>query len=540
MSMLERLNEQSQGFQNMQDEAENRINNFDIEHQMWTGATAAYRLGHEQLGMNINNELMRSAHTLLPTLFKTGKALSQRASGMPTTLAEAQRRAAAATGDAASTASEAVARLPGGQAIDAATRFAGQTPTTVQEIGTRNLTTQALPEPRADIPTSSLARNAEASLDASGRQFKPTVLRDIDTTAPALKNNLPQPRDSSSTPAPTAESNSPAYTPLAETETPERQALGRRMAENLSDASSRTRNNLTGKSGQAYEFNKGRAPEGDRAPGYKNPHLLDDEGGFGDDMATKGFLRNPIGDADIIQKYQNLAGNDTSRVGELAASGIPKAPAARVTDPVNYPNLPAEDAPAPAAPQGPPINYGLDGAQPGGVDGTGGIPGVNWDGQTSTGQTEVPLKDEGAPGGPPSSTRAAGAPDGAAPDGPAADRPAAPEAPDGAEGAGEPAVTEPAAPAEPPAAPPAAPEEPNVDPLAAVENIDAETQVADAIPGVGELIGGIMDAVTAGMAVGEALRSATDSAPTQPTAPHALSTAFDSSPVINSSDYHNA
>ena len=58
--MLERLNEQSQGFQNMQDEAENRINNFDIEHQMYTGAAAAYRLGHEQLGMNINNEQRHS------------------------------------------------------------------------------------------------------------------------------------------------------------------------------------------------------------------------------------------------------------------------------------------------------------------------------------------------------------------------------------------------------------------------------------------------------------------------------------------------
>lgn len=528
MSMLERLNEQSQGFQNMQDEAENRINNFDIEHQMYTGAAAAYRLGHEQLGMNINNELMRSAHTLLPTLFKGGKALSQRASGMPTTLAEAQRRAAAATGDAASTARTAAAsRLPGGQPIDAATRFAGQTPTTVQEIGTRNLTTQALPEPRADIPTSSLARNAEASLDASGRQFKPTQLRDIDTTAPALKNNLPQPRDSSSTP-PTAESDSPAYTPLAETETPERQALGRSMAENLADASSRTGNNLTGQSGQAYEFNKGRAPVGD------DPYGADalGKGGFGDDMATKGFARNPIGDADVIERYQNLAGNDASRVGELAASGIPKAPAARVTDPVNYPNLPAEDAPAPApaAPEGPPINYGE------GVPQTEGIPGVNFDGQTSTGPTAVPLEDDGAAGAPPSSTRAAGAPDGAE----GAGQPAAPAAPDGAEGAGEPAVTEPAAPAAPPAEPPAAPEEPNVDPLSSIEAIDAETQVADAIPGAGEIIGGIMDAVTAGMAVGEALKSATDSAPTQPTAPHALSTAFDSSPVINSSDYHNA
>ena len=526
--MLERLNEQSQGFQNMQDEAENRINNFDIEHQMYTGAAAAYRLGHEQLGLNINNELMRSAHTLLPTLFKGGKALSQRASGMPTTLAEAQRRAAAATGDAASTARTAAAsRLPGGQPIDAATRFAGQTPTTVQEIGTRNLTTQALPEPRADIPTSSLARNAEASLDASGRQFKPTQLRDIDTTAPALKNNLPQPRDSSSTPAPTAESDSPAYTPLAETETPARQALGRSMAENLADASSRTGNNLTGKSGQAYEFNKGRAPVGDRAPGAD---ALGEQGSFGDDMATQGFLRNPIGDADVIQRYQNLAGNDTSRVGELASRNP------RVTDPVNYPNLPAEDAPAPApaAPQGPPINYGE------GVPQTEGIPGVNFDGQTSTGQTEVPLEDDGAAGAPPSSTRAAGAPDGAE----GAGEPAAPAAPDGAEGAGEPAVTEPAAPEAPPEAPPAAPPAepagPNVDPLAAVEDLDAETQVADAIPGAGEIIGGIMDAVTAGMAVGEALKSATDSAPTQPTAPHALSTAFDSSPVINSSDYHNA
>lgn len=527
MSMLERLNEQSQGFQNMQDEAENRIHNFDIEHQMWTGATAAYRLGHEQLGMNINNELMRSAHTLLPTVFKTGKALSQRASGMPTTLAEAQRRAAAATGDAASTASEAVARLPGGQPIDAATRFAGQTPTTVQEIGTRNLTTQALPEPRADIPPSSLARNAEASLDASGRQFKPTQLRDIDTTAPALKNNLPQPRDSSSTPAPTAEPDIPAYTPLAQTESPERQALGRSMAENLADASSRTGNNLTGKSGQAYEFNKGRAPEGDRAPGTD---ALGEEGSFGDDMATQGFLRNPIGDADIIQKWQTYAdrGNDTSRVGELASRNP------RVTDPVNYPKLPAEDAPAPApaAPQGPPINYGET------VPETEGIPGVNWDGQTSTGPTEVPLEDDGAAGAPPSSTRAAGAPPEGEPAAPEA--PAAP-APDGAEGAGEPAVTEPAAPpAEPPAAPSSEPAGPNVDPLTAVEDLDAETQVADAIPGVGELIGGVMDAVTAGMAVGEALKSATDSAPTQPTAPHALSTAFDSSPVINSSDYHNA
>ena len=63
-----------------------------------------------------------------------------------------------------------------------------------------------------------------------------------------------------------------------------------------------------------------------------------------------------------------------------------------------------------------------------------------------------------------------------------------------------------------------------------------EEEFADAIPGVGEIIGGLIGIGAAIFGVAEASKS--DQAPKQPAGIPAMSTAFDSAPVIDSDQYH--
>jgi hypothetical protein len=66
-----------------------------------------------------------------------------------------------------------------------------------------------------------------------------------------------------------------------------------------------------------------------------------------------------------------------------------------------------------------------------------------------------------------------------------------------------------------------------------------EEEIADAIPGVGEIIGGIIGIGAAVAGISEAVSAAKDKGPTQPGGTPSMSTAFDSAPVIDSSSYHN-
>ena len=91
--MLARLQDQSSGLQAEAQRGSDMINNFDLEKQMYSGAESAYRLGHEQLNTLVGTEVVQGLHQGIGPLYKTGKALAQRAQGLPTSLAEARSRA---------------------------------------------------------------------------------------------------------------------------------------------------------------------------------------------------------------------------------------------------------------------------------------------------------------------------------------------------------------------------------------------------------------------------------------------------------------
>ena len=93
--MLSRLQDQASGYQAEAQRGSDMIQNFDLEKQLYSGAESAYRLGHEQLNTLIGGEVLQGIHQGIGPLYRTGKALAQRAKGMPTTLEEARAQAQA-------------------------------------------------------------------------------------------------------------------------------------------------------------------------------------------------------------------------------------------------------------------------------------------------------------------------------------------------------------------------------------------------------------------------------------------------------------
>ena len=65
-----------------------------------------------------------------------------------------------------------------------------------------------------------------------------------------------------------------------------------------------------------------------------------------------------------------------------------------------------------------------------------------------------------------------------------------------------------------------------------------DEEVADAIPGIGEIIGGVIAIGAAIEGISQGISASKDKGPTQPGGTPSMSTAFDSSPVLDSSDYH--
>ena len=85
MSMLERLNDQAQGFQNFQSDAENRINNFDTDKAIQQGTEIAYRHGNallqqgrQQLEALAGTELVAGVSEAVPAIYRTAQAISKR------------------------------------------------------------------------------------------------------------------------------------------------------------------------------------------------------------------------------------------------------------------------------------------------------------------------------------------------------------------------------------------------------------------------------------------------------------------------------
>ena len=565
MSMLARLNEQAQGFQNFQSEVESRINNFDLEHQMYSGAEAAYRLGHENMSIALGAETMRALHSGLPTVYKIGKAVGQRAlgdqvrsplsrpppnSGGRATGPTPENPAGAGASDA-----ERVATLPGGQPIDAATRFSGSVENFTQGPA-RNFTTNAIPEslfsddaqkalsiarntnttgtqffkradgqiiaenpnlprPRADLPEPT--NTGRAPIQAVQSDIIPGDLQY--PKAPALKGNLPIPRGPSGPKAAAAEPKIP-YTPLAQTETPERQAVGRTLqAEN-------------NKPSLVYKFskeNRGRPPT-EQAPPTGTPPAIPE---------TPAKLPTPAipVDAEGNELPTPAVSPPTTQAGQAGYGDIPyealppgqeqgEGPAIRPAQPeLPTPAIPVDadgNELQPAARSAINLDTGNeaeDAANQRFGDAISRLQSTEVQGNLSRpmgatasdqqfGDAVARLNSQEV-----QANLAKGAAGGAGP------------APDIAARAGGPAASTP---------------EDLAARLAANEaKVAPEDAVEAAFPGIGEIIGGIIDAAVAVGTIAESATRAKDPAPKQPVGQPALATAFDSSPVINSADYHN-
>ncbi len=538
MSMLARLNDQAQGFQNFQSEAESRVNNFDLEHQMYSGAEAAYRLGHENMSIALGAETMKALHGGLPTIYKIGKAVGSRALGdqvrsplsrpPPNSGGRATGPTPENPAGAGASEAESVATLPGGQPIDAATRFSGSVENFTQGPQ-RNFTTNAIPESLQNDTQKalSMARNTNTTGNQflrradgqaiaenpnlprpraalpeppdTGRAPIQAVQSDIEPgdlqypKAPALKGNLPTPRGPSGPTAATEEPNIP-YTPLAQTETPERQAVGQTLqAEN-------------NKPSIVYKFskeNRGRPPT-EQAPAtgtppeipegglpkYKGPPQFDDdEAPAIPDGGLPAYKPPPQFDDDEAPAVQQTGLTGQAGYGDNPYVALPpgqeqgEGPAIRPAEPEL---LPENDRSA--------INLDTGNEAEAAANQRFG------DAVARLNSQEVQ----------------ANLAKGASSSGPAEDLAAR---------AGGPAA-------------------PTAEDLAAklAENeskVTPEDAVADAFPGIGEIIGGIIDAGVAIGTIAESAAAAKAPAPKQPVGQPALATAFDSSPVINSADYHN-
>ena len=66
-----------------------------------------------------------------------------------------------------------------------------------------------------------------------------------------------------------------------------------------------------------------------------------------------------------------------------------------------------------------------------------------------------------------------------------------------------------------------------------------DEELADSIPGIGEIIGGVIAIGAAIAGAAEGASAAKNKGPTQPGGTPSMSTAFDSAPVLDSSSYHN-
>ncbi len=94
--ILSRLEAQGQDFSNIAQRGQEMVQGFDNDRLMAQGQTLAYNMGKAQLSTLIGAETVAGLQHGVPVAYKTGKAIAQRLSGMPTTREEAVARAQAA------------------------------------------------------------------------------------------------------------------------------------------------------------------------------------------------------------------------------------------------------------------------------------------------------------------------------------------------------------------------------------------------------------------------------------------------------------
>lgn len=71
--ILSRLEAQGQDFQNIADRGSQMLNDFDVDRAITQGTDYAYRMGKEQLGALVGSEVVAGIHQGLPLAYKTGK-----------------------------------------------------------------------------------------------------------------------------------------------------------------------------------------------------------------------------------------------------------------------------------------------------------------------------------------------------------------------------------------------------------------------------------------------------------------------------------
>jgi len=94
--ILSRLEAQGQDFSNIAQRGQEMVQGFDNDRLMAQGQTLAYNMGKAQLSTLIGAETVAGLQHGVPVTYKTGKAIAQRLQGMPTTKEEAVARASKA------------------------------------------------------------------------------------------------------------------------------------------------------------------------------------------------------------------------------------------------------------------------------------------------------------------------------------------------------------------------------------------------------------------------------------------------------------
>lgn len=84
MSYFNRLQQQAQAYSGFAERGAEQIQNFDRDKLIAQGQAAAYRQGHQLMEGIVGQEVAQGLREGIPTLYRTGRALSQRARGMPT------------------------------------------------------------------------------------------------------------------------------------------------------------------------------------------------------------------------------------------------------------------------------------------------------------------------------------------------------------------------------------------------------------------------------------------------------------------------
>ncbi len=79
-----RLQQQAQAYSGFAERGQEQIQNFDTDKLIAEGQATAYKQGHQLMEGLVGQEIYRGLQEGLPPLYRTGRALAQRARGMPT------------------------------------------------------------------------------------------------------------------------------------------------------------------------------------------------------------------------------------------------------------------------------------------------------------------------------------------------------------------------------------------------------------------------------------------------------------------------